>query len=56
MPVQEYLEKLNKREKEAEEVYFGLMRQMENLDQRTESIADKLRKLETLRVSIALNF
>ncbi|XP_015910705.2 uncharacterized protein [Parasteatoda tepidariorum] len=52
-PAQKYLETLNKREKENEEDYFGLMRQMEQLDQHTESITANLRKLESLRLSMS---
>ncbi|GFS96769.1 uncharacterized protein NPIL_412561 [Nephila pilipes] len=54
MPLQEYLQKINKRERETEKTYRDLMRQMEELDRRTDQMSLKLEKLNALR-NIAVN-
>ncbi|GFR16611.1 uncharacterized protein TNCT_658411 [Trichonephila clavata] len=53
-PLQEYLQKINKRERETEKTYRDLMKQMEELDRRTDQMSLKLEKLNALR-NIAVN-
>ncbi|GFY42353.1 uncharacterized protein TNIN_420211 [Trichonephila inaurata madagascariensis] len=48
-PFQEYLQKINKRERETEKTYRDLMKQMEELDRRTDQMSLKLEKLNALR-------
>ncbi|CAL1270475.1 unnamed protein product [Larinioides sclopetarius] len=48
-PLQEYLQKINKREQETEKTYKDLMRQMEDLGKRTDQMTLKLEKLNALR-------
>ncbi|XP_055945474.1 uncharacterized protein LOC129976112 isoform X2 [Argiope bruennichi] len=53
-PLQEYLQKINKREQETEKNYKDLMRQMEELGKRTDQMTMKLEKLNALR-NVALS-
>ncbi|GIY27420.1 uncharacterized protein CDAR_52551 [Caerostris darwini] len=54
LPLQEYLQKVNKREQETEKTYRDVMKQMEELDKRTDQMSLKLEKLKALR-NITIN-
>ncbi|GBN58566.1 hypothetical protein AVEN_77245-1 [Araneus ventricosus] len=53
-PLQEYIQKINKREQETEKTYKDLMRHMEDLGKRTDQMTLKLEKLNALR-NVALS-
>lgn len=52
VPLQEYLQKMHQREKKNEEAYQSIMRQMSELDQRTDLLCSKIEKLGIFRVSV----
>lgn len=51
VPLQEYLKKIHQREKKNEETYHSIMKQMSDLDQRTDLLCSKIEKLGIFRVS-----
>lgn len=51
MPLQEYLQKIHQREEKNEETYHSIMKQMSELDQRTDLLWSKIEKLGIFRVS-----
>lgn len=51
VPLQEYLQKIHQREKKNEETYHSIMKQMNDLDQRTDLLCSKIEKLGIFRVS-----
>lgn len=51
MPLQEYLQKIHQREEKNEETYHSIMKQMSELDQRTDLLCSKIEKLGIFRVS-----
>lgn len=51
LPLDDYLEKINRREKESEKSYRDLLKHLEKMDKRTDQMSLKLEKLNALRVS-----
>lgn len=54
MPLQEYLQKIKQREQETEEIYSSIMKQMDVLDEKADSMIFNFDKMEFLKVSFGI--